>query len=137
MNKNGLSKLVASECKISQEQIIEVMDALEKTIKKALVDGEQINWGSFLRAWMTERRPTQHTGVYKDKDTRYQKIRYAYPHCEFGGSFVKPLKRATYNRMERGWEKKRHQLLMETVFAPPETEKACEQENAQNQEEIL
>lgn len=127
MNKKGIYKQAAEQSGIPEEVICASMDAVENVIKSALIDGHQIHWGDFFRAWMVERRPVHHqTGSFLRKDTSREKIRFMIPVCEFASGFARPIKRVQYNIENPGWKKEWYICVKEALKTQEKKQKAIE-----------
>ena len=106
MDKKGLRNSIAEKTGIPPELVESVLEAFRETVTQLLIQGGQLHWGGFIRAWTVMKRPVDKVAQPLFPDSKECKIRYRKPDCNFVTSMGKDMKGVYYNIAAKGWEKK-------------------------------
>lgn len=100
MNKKNLCKQISLDTELSCETVTTVLESIEKIVAELLMEGGQLHWGGFLRAWTVLKAPTDSSGKPRSKDTKQKRFRYRLPCCTFGAGITRPMKEEVINLAE-------------------------------------
>ena len=101
MNRKGLKEAIAFETHLSEEQVEQVLCALESIIPSLLMEGQKLHWADLITSYTVWNRPVDHNGRPTFEDKQDSKIRYRLVQCVFSGRVIRSLREHRFNLADK------------------------------------